>query len=87
MFLEGSRHGKLEDKKSIQNSGILEPVLGKEIHGRNVLRGEDTLRHVYSGPLEYVDQPITGLISGVSELPFQYGPGLYVQQGFQDPQD
>ena len=67
-LVERSHHGQLEDKEIAQNPGILESVLAIDVYGRDIFRGENALRSVHSGPLENVNQPVVGLVSGVSQI-------------------
>ena len=67
-FLERSCHGQLEDEEIARYPAIFESVLVKEVYGRDIRCGENALRSVHSGPLEYVNQPVVGLVSGVSQI-------------------
>ena len=78
-FLKGSRHGKRENKKVARHLEILESVLGEDVYGWVVLREEHHLGCIYPGTLEYVNQPVAGIVSGMLQIPIQYRPSLYVQ--------
>ena len=61
--------------------------LTKEVYGRDFRRGENALRSVRSGPLEYVNQPVNGLVSGLSQTSLQHRAELYVKQGCGNSQE
>ena len=51
----------------------------EEIHGQVILRGKHYLRSVCRRSLEYVNQPVGSLVSGVSQILVQHGSCLDVQ--------
>ena len=75
---EGACEGRTGDPKVTRGLEILESLLGKEVHGQGVLRGERDLRGVRAGTLEYANQPLTGLVLGTPQVSVQHGPSLYV---------
>ena len=61
--------------------------LDKRVYGQDFRRGENALRSFRSGPLAYVNQPVNGLVSDVSQISLQHGAELYVKQGCVGSQD
>ena len=79
-LLEGACEGRIEDPEVTRDLEILEFILVKEVHKQGVIRGERDLRGVRAGTLEYANQPPTGLVLGIPQVPVQHGPSIYVQQ-------
>ena len=79
-LLERAREGRTEEPEVTRDLEILESLLGEGISGQGVLRGERDLRGFRAGTLEHADQPTTGLVLGIPQVPVQYGHSIYVQQ-------
>ena len=69
----------LKTTKNTQKFEILEPMLGEDIHGQDILRGKHYLRSIYTRSLEHVNQPVVRLVSGVSQILIQHWSYLQVQ--------
>ena len=54
-------------------------MLGEEVHEQSVLCGEYNFRCVCAGTFEYANQPPTGLVLGIPQVPVQHGPGIYIK--------
>ena len=78
--MERAREGRTEDPEIARDLEILESLLGERLPGQGVLHGKRGLRGVRAGTLEHADQPPTGLVLGIPQVPVQYGPSICVQQ-------
>ena len=83
-LLEGACEGRTEVPEVTRDLEIIESMLGEEVHGQSVLCGEYDLRGVRAGlsmpTLEYANQPATGLVLGLPQVPVQHGPGIHAKQ-------
>ena len=77
-LLERACEERTEDPEVMRDLEILESLLGKGIHGQGFLRGERDLRGVRAGTLEYANQPPTGLVLGILQVPVQNRPSIYL---------